>query len=316
MDGFAQSTDNWLRTINCKSSIPVKLINKYKMGIDLVKYSRLRKLSSFLRFVKNPAGIRTEEVMMDNVRCEWIIPKELRSEKIIFAIHGGGYIMGDGAYSKLSGIQIAEKTGCKTLAVDYRLAPEHPFPAALEDVYCAYLELLKGEVSPQQIVLYGVSAGGGLCFSLCMMLKDNSKPLPCAIVALSPCGNFTDSGQTHITKADKDPIFTKGLLGIRDFYANRHDYTDPYLSPVFGDYNNFPPIRIYVGENEVLLSDSLMVGEKAYAQGVDIQVQLWKNLFHAFPIFGLFLPESRIAMREISDYILGKPEKTGSIRTL
>jgi acetyl esterase/lipase len=297
--------ESWLNVIDVKNSVFTKLINKHKIGIDLMRYDRLRKLSSLLRIIRHPKAADVKTVTYNGVRCHWIQPKAGPSDKIILAVHGGGYVLGEGAYCRFSGIRIAAETGCRTLAVDYRLAPEHPFPAALEDVYSVYTGLVDEGTSPDDIVLYGVSAGGGLCFSLCHMLKANCKPLPCAIVALSPAGNFTESGETHITKADKDPMFTKSLLGVRDFYAGCHDYSDPYLSPVLGDFAGFPPIRIYVGENEVLLSDSLLIGESASKRGVDVQVHLWKNMFHAFPIFGFILPEGRAAMREIVDYIQG-----------
>jgi len=295
---------SWLNIVDTKPSFLVRLINRYKIGIDLRKYERIRLQIRRLKVFEKYRPVKIENSILNGVKCFLLTPRNAGVRKIILSIHGGGFVLGSGTYCRLSGTKIAGDTGYKTLAVDYRLAPEYPFPAALEDVYSAYLALIE-TVSPSDIVLYGVSAGGGLCMSLCLKLKDNHKPLPRGVVALSPAANFTSSAETHVLKAGCDPIFTKGLEYIRYLYAPDHPYEDPYLSPVMGDLSGFPPIRVYVGENELLLSDSLKLGETAYNQGTDIEVFVWKNLFHAFPILSDILPEAKKAKREINEFIDG-----------
>lgn len=298
-----KNQNSWLHIVDCKPSIMTRAVNKFKIGIDLNKYKSMRVFSNALLLVRNQKGLLFNEERVSGVRCYRVRPKGSSSRKVIFYIHGGGFVLGSGAYCIKCANMIARKTGFMTVAVDYRLAPEHPFPAALEDAYCAYLGLLKSGMKPPGIVLFGDSAGGGLCMSLLMKLKDEKVPLPCAAVMLSPAVNFTETGETHITKADKDPIFTKSLIGVRDLYAPGADYKNPYLSPVYGDFTGLPRMLIVAGENEVLLSDSLMAGKKAYSQGVNVSVYVWKEMFHVFPILGSSLPEGKAAMKQIADFI-------------
>ncbi|MFZ5975641.1 MAG: alpha/beta hydrolase [Bacillota bacterium] len=301
----SEKISGWLISANLKPSIRARLFGLVKMGIDLDDYKKMRKKMEAFDRMKIPAGITVKESLIKNAHVQHIIPKAgVREDKVVLCLHGGGFVLGGRAYSRMSGIAIAKSTQCTTVAVDYRLAPEHPFPAALDDALDTYLELIKQGIRPEDIVLYGVSAGGGICLSMCHKLKELGFGLPSAIVALSPPTDFSGSGESRKTMLGKDPLFSKNGLGnVAKLLVGDHDPNDPYLSPAFGDFSGFPPIRIYVGERELLLSDSLMVGERAYAQGVDVEVQVWKGMFHAFPIMGRLLPESRRAMNEISRYI-------------
>ncbi|MDP2891780.1 MAG: alpha/beta hydrolase [Bacillota bacterium] len=301
------AAEKWLKVMNDKPSFAGRMINSFKFDINLEDYAKMRKQAEKLaKFKLAHRGVSMQEVYFEDVRCEWICPEGAKEDKAILCLHGGGYVIGNGPYCHLAGIRVAGATGFRTLTVDYRLAPEHPFPAALDDAYTAYRGLLKLGISASNIVFFGDSAGGGLCLSLCLKLKDDKEPLPAAVVVLSPATDLTGSGESHITKAGIDPVFSKGHVRIANYYAHDHDLKDPYISPAFGDYSGFPPLLICVGENEILLSDSLMVGEKAYSQGVDVQVQVWKGMFHTFPIVGRALPESREAWKEIADFINSK----------
>ncbi len=293
----------WLKVVETKPSLPVKAINTLKIGIDLGKYEKIRRQLNRLKPLERFGPVDCDALVLNYVPCIVQTPDGANGQKILFAIHGGGFVLGDGPYCHFSAMKVAMETGYKTVAPDYRLAPEYPFPAALDDVHAAYTGLVGMGHASSDIILYGVSAGGGLCISLCLKLKDEGKPLPRAIIALSPAVNFTSSGETHITKADVDPIFTKGLEHVRDLYAPDHPYDDPYLSPVLGDLAGLPPVRVYVGENELLLADSLQLGENAFAKGVDIEVHVFKNLFHAFPILSDILPEGKQAMNEIRAFL-------------
>jgi acetyl esterase/lipase len=300
------SGGEWLHFVDVRPSLFTRAVNRFKVGIDLEKFMDMRKKSELLRLFKNKKGLRLREERLAGVRCYKVRPRGAACRKTVFYIHGGGFVLGGAGYCVTFANMIARETGCAVVAADYRLAPEHPFPAALNDVYAAYRELLKQGKPPSDIIFLGDSAGGGLCLSLCRKLKDTVVPLPSAIVLLSPACNLTESGETHITKADKDPIFTKSLVGVRELYAPGQDYKDPYLSPVYGDFSGFPPMLIITGENEVLLSDSLTAGKKAHAEGVEVGVYVWKEMFHAFPLLAGFLPEGKEAMKKIAAYIKEK----------
>jgi acetyl esterase/lipase len=301
-----ESCGEWLHFVDVRPSVFTRAVNRFKVGIDLEKFMDLRKKSGLLILFKNKKGLRLRKERLAGVNCYRVRPRGAACRKTVFYIHGGGFVLGGGGYCISFANTIARETGCAVVAPDYRLAPEHPFPAALNDVYAAYRELLEQGRSPSDIIFYGDSAGGGLCLSLCLKLKDTGVPLPSAMVLLSPACNLTESGETHITKADKDPIFTKSLIGVRELYAPGQDYKDPYLSPVYGNFSGFPPMLIITGENEVLLSDSLTAGKKAYAEGVDVGVYVWKEMFHAFPLLAGFLPEGKEAMKKIAAYIKEK----------
>ena len=174
---------SWLKVVETKPSLLVKAINSFKIGIDLRKYESLRKKMNALKIMDKLDIVKYEEIFVNNIQCCVLTPSDACGDKIIFSIHGGGFVLGDIPYCRLSGTKIAKDSGYKTVSVNYRLAPEFPFPAALEDVHAAYSGILEMGYSPSDIVLYGVSAGGGLCMSLCLKLKDEGKPLPKAIVA-------------------------------------------------------------------------------------------------------------------------------------
>jgi acetyl esterase/lipase len=248
-------------------------------------------------------GTKIKEVC-DRFCAYEITPSAIRSDKVILCLHGGAYVSGGGSYCRFAGINIAQHTGCKTIAVDYRLAPENKYPAALEDAHAAYKDLLNRRIKPSDIILFGDSAGGGLCFALCHKLKGDNEPLPAAIIALSPWTDLTSSGESHMTKRKIDPLllFKDGGPGFH--YTGKDNFRNPDVSPLFGnDFSGFPKALIIVGEDEILLSDSLDIARKIHAAGGDVKVQLWRNLYHIFPVFNKILPEARSAMREIAAYI-------------
>lgn len=312
----SERVNEWLTIANQSPSLRGRIFTRMRMRIDLTQYQKLREGTDVVyKRLKIPEDIEVCETILNGVRTDFIFPQGAPEDRWTFNLHGGGFVMGSGAYSLHSGIHIARAVGCRTVSVDYRLAPENPLTAALDDTVDAYMGLLEQGAKPENIVLYGVSAGGGLCLSLCHTLKERGEKMPAAIVALSPPTDLSGSGESRKTMLGKDPLFSKkGFSGLTELLRANNDPNDPRLSPAFGDFTGFPPIRIYTGERELLLSDSLMVGERAHAQGVDVQVQVWKRMFHAFPIAERMLPESRRAMREIAAYIrerlgMGNKEK-------
>ncbi len=216
----------------------------------------------------------------------WIIPKDVRREGVILYLHGGGYTCGSLDYALGFGSTLAVQTGTCVFAVGYRLAPEHPFPAALTDALTAYRYLLAKGYSASRITLCGESAGGGLCYALCMRLKAENVPLPSGIIALSPWVDLTLSGPSYTENRDVDPSMSEELLR---FFAT--SYTDtpenPFASPLFGDLSNLPPSLLFVGEDEIMKSDAEEMHRRLTAVGCRSHLVVTKERWHAYLLYGL-----------------------------
>ena len=229
-----------------------------------------------------------------------------RGDKVILQLHGGGYTGAvRNAYYVFAGLYNEVSHGCSVLTPDYRVAPENPYPAALEDAVASYQWLMDKGYFGEQIILGGDSAGGGLAMALCMYLKDHHMPMPCGIVAMSPWTDLTASGESYETNYEKDPLFgnTKESLIYVNDYAGDHDKMDAYISPLFGDFREFPPMLIQVGSIEMLLSDSVSVAAKARQQGVKVRLSVYEGMFHVFQMAYLNIPESKRAWAEVGKFI-------------
>ena len=221
-----------------------------------------------------------------------------RGDKVILQLHGGGYTGAvRNAYYVFAGLYNEVSHGCSVLTPDYRVAPENPYPAALEDAVASYQWLMDKGYFGEQIILGGDSAGGGLAMALCMYLKDHHMPMPCGIVAMSPWTDLTASGESYETNYEKDPLFgnTKESLIYVNDYAGDHDKMDAYISPLFGNFKEFPPMLIQVGSIEMLLSDSVSVAAKARQQGVKVRLSVYEGMFHVFQMTYLNIPDSKWA---------------------
>lgn len=229
-----------------------------------------------------------------------------REDKVILQLHGGGYTGAvRNAYYVFAGLYNEVSHGCSVLTPDYRVAPENPYPAALEDAVASYQWLMDKGYFGEQIILGGDSAGGGLAMALCMYLKDHHMPMPCGIVAMSPWTDLTASGESYETNYEKDPLFgnTKESLIYVNDYAGDHDKMDAYISPLFGNFKEFPPMLIQVGSIEMLLSDSVSVAAKARQQGVKVRLSVYEGMFHVFQMAYLNIPESKRAWAEVGKFI-------------
>lgn len=229
-----------------------------------------------------------------------------RGDKVILQLHGGGYTGAvRNAYYVFAGLYNEVSHGCSVLTPDYRVAPENPYPAALEDAVASYQWLMDKGYFGEQIILGGDSAGGGLAMALCMYLKDHHMPMPCGIVAMSPWTDLTASGESYETNYEKDPLFgnTKESLIYVNDYAGDHDKMDAYISPLFGNFKEFPPMLIQVGSIEMLLSDSVSVAAKARQQGVKVRLSVYEGMFHVFQMAYLNIPESKRAWAEVGKFI-------------
>ncbi len=232
--------------------------------------------------------------------------KNPNAEYVILQLHGGGYVGAvRNAYYVFAGLYNEVSKGCSVLTPDYRVAPENPYPAALEDALAAYYWLLSQNYWGDQILLAGDSAGGGLAMALCMYLRDHNMPMPGGIIAMSPWTDLTASGESYETNYTKDPLFgnTRDSMIYNNEYPGDHSPTEPYISPLFGDFHNFPPMLIQVGSIEMLLSDSISVAEKAKKQGVKVRLSVYEGMFHVFQMAYMGIPESRKAWAEAGKFI-------------
>jgi len=222
---------------------------------------------------------------------------------VILYLHGGGRILGSAQTNLGTGIRIGRNSGIPVLAVEYRLAPEHPFPADIEDVLTVYRALLNNGYQPNEIGIYGDSAGGGLSVSSVLAARDAGLPLPAAVVALSPSVDFTREGDSRITLADYDPVLRSPTN--RYLYMGDTEPRNPLLSPIFADFSSFPPLLIQVGSREVLLSDAFLLARKARSDGASVTLDVWDGMWHVWQdVPGL--PEAEQACEEIAAFFLAQ----------
>ncbi|MGE5415870.1 MAG: alpha/beta hydrolase [Acidobacteriota bacterium] len=255
------------------------------------------------KFGKLPNGIESVPINIGDMYAEWITPVQAPKDKIMLYFHGGGYISGTCTAHRAIVAKFVKNSNVPALLFEYRLAPENPYPAAVEDAVSAYRWLLSEGVLPENIVFIGDSAGGGLALATLLVVRDQGMPLPSAVVAYSPVTDYTCSGETYRTNLKKclapegtGPAFAK-------HYAGGHDLTTPYISPLFGDLHGLPPMLIYVGSHETLLSDSTRYVEKAKASGVDVTFHIGEGLFHCYPALSPMFPEAAQAMKEICEFV-------------
>lgn len=218
------------------------------------------------------------------IHGEWTYVNRAHMKKyIILYCHGGGYSTGSSLYARTLTGKLAASTSMDVLSFDYRLAPEHPYPAATEDAMQVWNYLMLLGYGARDIILAGDSAGGNLALSLTLKLKEEGRLLPRGLVLMSPWTDLTSSGKSYISKAEIDPVLNGAYLEkmIRN-YAEGQDLTNPLISPLFGDYVGFPPTYIQVGNNEILLDDSVMLYKKLLKANVSVKLEMFKGMWHVF----------------------------------
>ncbi|MBQ4066807.1 MAG: alpha/beta hydrolase fold domain-containing protein [Clostridia bacterium] len=216
----------------------------------------------------------------------WVIPKDVRREGVILYLHGGGYTCGGIEYATGFGSSLAVWQGTRVFCAAYRLAPENPYPCAVEDSLEAYRYLLNKGYSPSHITICGESAGGGLCYSLCLRLREEGMQMPCGIIAISPWVDHTFSGESYNENRDKDPSMTiEKLEFFSDSYSK--DKTDPLVSPLFADLSGMPPSLIFAGGDEIMLSDSVSISKRLSKAGVHNKLCVSRDRWHAYLLYGL-----------------------------
>lgn len=222
-------------------------------------------------------------------------------DRVVLYLHGGGYTAGGLDYAKGFGALLASQTQITVLCVAYRLAPEHKFPAAQDDAMEAYQYLLDSGYKPEQIAIAGESAGGGLALSLTLRIRDEEKPLPACIVAISPWADLTLSGSSYNNNVRLDPTLIRESLAYYVIaYAAGHE-DEPYVSPVLGDYSGFPPTLLFAGSDEILLSDAKTVYKRLKKANVESKLVVEEGMWHVYPLYGT--PEGKRAVQEMSSFI-------------
>jgi acetyl esterase/lipase len=262
-----------------------------------------------------PRGWSMEKISLpDGASASYLIPKGCtRRDVAILHLHGGGYTLGFLPVFKRFALKLAMLGGCvPVLSLDYRVAPEHPYPAALEDAFNAVVWLAENKgVEPGRIIAVGESCGAGMAIALAMRLRDSGVGKLRALALMSPWADLTCSGASYASRYHLDPWFGRRLpvpddeyrTSVGKIYGNGSDLTHPYLSPAFGDYSGMPPMLIHVGEYEMLFDDSATVCRKAKEKGVEVEFHVWPGMYHVFQIADGFVPEAHSAWREIGVFI-------------
>jgi len=255
------------------------------------------------KFGKLPEGIIVSPVNIGGLYAEWILPAHSNKDKTILYFHGGGYVSGTCNSHRSITAKFVKGSAIGALLFEYRLAPEQPYPAALEDSLAAYHWLLDQGMDPLKIVFLGDSAGGGLCLATLLALRDQGTPLPAAAVAYSPVTDFKCTGESYRTKA-KVCLSPEGMaFALAKHYAGDKDPGLQYISPLYGDLHGLPPLLIYAGEDETLCDDSVRFAAKAKDAGVNVTLRVGKGMFHCYPAMAPLFPEATQAKDEICSFI-------------
>jgi monoterpene epsilon-lactone hydrolase len=255
-----------------------------------------------------PSGVTQKSHMIDGVHT-WVTIPPVSSDKSILYIHGGAWVIGLTNLSKRFAAHLAKAGHSNVWTPEYRLAPEHPFPAGLDDVYAVYKAMLREGRDPKKITIVGESAGGNLTLALLLKLKQENLPLPGAAIPLSPFTDFNMNAGSYVTRALSDPLMAFDRhKTIHYTYLRGESPNNPLVSPLFGDLRDLPPILIIVGGREILYDDSVNFAQKAREAGVDVTLDVQDTMFHVYPLFYDILDEAKEALGKI---VLFMQMKTG-----
>ena len=250
------------------------------------------------------SGLSWEEFSLSGMKAAWMrLERPHRHARCVLYCHGGGYTSGNLGYSRVLASKLVRSTGLDTLSFEYRLAPEHPYPAALEDAFRAWDHLMYLGYGAKDVVLAGDSAGGNMALVLCLALRRAGRMLPGALLLMSPWTDMTASGASYSERAEADPILTNEYIqAVREAYAPGADYSRPEFSPLFGDFYAFPPALIQVGTHEILYSDSERLAERLKAAGCYCRLEVWENMWHVFQMAPA--KKSAAAMESMAHFLL------------
>ena len=243
-------------------------------------------------------------VDLDGLPGEWVAARGTDDTGVLLFLHGGGYNAGSCKTHRDMAARLARAARVRVLLIDYRLAPEHPCPAAIEDAAQAYRWLLRQSIVPGQITIGGDSAGGGLALATLIELRDSGADMPAGAFMISPWIDLALAGESMQTRAHIDPLSSyEGLHAAAQLYLAGRNPRDPRASPLYADLRNLPPLLIHAGDHEVLLSDAIRLAEKAKAAGVQVQLEIWDEMWHVWHAWAEELPEAREAIARIGAFV-------------
>lgn len=279
--------------------------SRWRPGLDILEV-RMHAAKMDARLGRFAPPIAMESVAIDGVPATWFGEPALSSKGTLLYLHGGAWCLHLPAVYRRLATTLVELTGMRVLLVDYRLAPEHPFPAGIDDCFTVYRWLIEQGYTERPFALAGDSAGGSLSLVTLMRARDALLPLPDCAALLSPSTDLTISGPSSRYNAEADPMFSPAASDLLpDTYCPGQDRGNPLLSPLFGNWNGLPPLLFHAGSTEMLLDDSVRAQDRARQAGVDAEIEVWVELPHVFHVF-TWIPESRLGLRAVAEFILDK----------
>jgi len=267
-------------------------------------------------FERCTVPVSCQRVSADGVDGEWIAPTNAQHDKAVLYFHGGGFRLGSVSSHRDLIARIADASGCRVLAINYRLAPEHRFPAPVEDALTAYHWMLEQGFKPENVAFAGDSAGGNLVLAAMLSLRARGLPLPAAGVLMSPWTDLAATGASYVSRADADPIHQRPMILAlaKNYLGEGGDPSDPLASPLYAELTGLPPLLIQVGDRETVLDDSLLLAAKARAAGVEVELQVWDGMIHVFQMFAAELADGRRAIGSIAQFLTRHLQMTADRR--
>lgn len=284
--------------------LALRLEKRLSKSVPMSTATIRRRLRSLERWVPGPpSGTRTEPVDADGVKAVRIVDPQARQDRCVLHFHGGGYMIGNAALYRDFTWRVGVAARATVLSFDFRLAPEHPFPAALDDAVIVYRWLAR-RIDPRRIAVIGDSSGGGLLFAALYQLRDEGVALPCAAVALSPWTDLALTGETLTSNATADPMMDpSNLPGVADCYLAGADPRDPFVSPLYGDPAGLPPTLIQVGSDEILRDDAVRMAARLKSAGCKVEIEVWPRMPHGWHLYARILPEGRRALARVGRFM-------------
>lgn len=284
-------------------------IHKAETKTQRKSFERISNFTKFPRFVKsNPTSLAELPAVS-------FIPKKKTTDRIVLYLHGGAYVAGSVNTHRALIARIARAAKCEAIGIDYRLAPEHPYPAALEDSLAAYKALLAD--GHTNIFLVGDSAGGGLTLATMLKLREEKLPMPCGAALISPWSDLALTGESIRTKEHVDPLINPNILStFAQKYIDEDSPKNPFISPLYADLHNMPPIFIQVGGSELLLDDATRLAKKLKKAGCDVELEIWDEMIHVWHYLGGMIPEAQNAIRGIGNFIKTTHQASKSVKKI
>lgn len=272
-------------------------------GIFNKPLSQIRETLERQRTKGDPKGIETKKHTINSVAYEEFFYPQMDSDHALIYFHGGGFCLGVYQATRSFVAQIAQNSSIRAYLPDYRIAPENPFPAALEDAIAFYKGMLIRIGGAEKLIVAGDSSGCALALSALLVLKESGIAMPKALVCITPVFDFAGRGDSLLTSAIKDPFHLKDPLAIAKIYVGANNPSSPMISPLYGDLKGLPPMLIHAGEYDVFLNDAIRLAQEAEQDGVEVRLKVFKKMWHVFHMQEALVPESSSALEEIRSFV-------------